>query len=491
MKITFVAEAYESLGIEYLSSTLKSKGHIVSLVYDPKLFNDAFFNIPLIHKKFFPPHQFIKKILATEPDIVAFSVMSESYLWNLKIATKIKCVKNIPIIFGGIHPTSCPEDVIRENSIDLVCVGEGENAFLQLAERFDREGNTEAAGINNIIYKERIYGEIIRNPTGYVTKNLDDIPFPDKQLFINAAPHMAKRYYIMTSRGCPFNCAFCYNSTLKNKKEYLRKRSIENVLEELKLALDNGYSYVMFGDDTFTQDKTYLTSFLKRYQKEINKPFVCAVHPRTIDSDTIKLLKTSGCTDIEIGVQTVNPEVRRNVLKRPESNEEIFRAMELVKRHKIRLIVDHIGGISGEIQKDYKDAVLAYKKYKPNYIAFFWLAYYPETLIAKTAFKTGILSEEIKKLIYRGRGIDGKGTYDIVIDEYLGFEFIFALVPILPMFVLRFLVNHNFHRFIKKRMIGIMVFFPRFIRCVIDLNFRPFIRHINRYLDVHHYIYRK
>ena len=244
----------------------------------------------------------------------------------------------------------------------------------------------------------------------------------------------------------------------------------------------------MFGDDTFTQDKKYLTVFLEAYRRDIKRPFVCAVHPSTIDSETLKLLKDAGCTDIEIGVQTVNPQIRRNTLKRPESNEEIFRAMELIKRHKIRLIVDHIGGIPGETQKDYEDAVLAYKKYNPSYVAFFWLAYYPETLIAKTAFKTGVLSEKVKELIYQGRGVDGKGTYDIVKDEYLGFEFIFALVPILPKFVLKRLINCNFHRFIKRRAVGLMVFLPRFIRSVVDLNFRPFIRHINRYLDFRHYM---
>lgn len=487
MRITFVAEAYESLGIEYLSSILKAKGHKVSLVYDPKLFNDAFLNIPLIQKKFFPPHRLIESVLATEPDMVAFSVMSENYLWSHDTAEKIKRIKNIPVIFGGIHPTSSPEDVIKEEAVDLICVGEGEAALLELADRFDRSGCIDAAGIANIFFKQN--GSIVRNPVGYMVEDLDSIPFPDKRLFINAAPHMAKRYYIMTSRGCPFSCSFCYNSTLKSKKRYLRRRSVENVLGELRRALDDGirYSYVMFGDDTFTQDKKYLTAFLEAYQREINRPFVCAVHPRTIDSETLKLLKDSGCTDIEIGVQTINPEIRRNTLKRPESNEEIFRAMELIKRHKIRLIIDHIGGIPGETQKDYEDAVLAYKKYKPNYVAFFWLAYYPETLIAKTAFKTGVLTEKVKEQVYQGIGVDGKGRYDIVKNEFLGFEFIFALIPILPMFAIKFLINCNFHRIVKKRAIGLMVL-PRFIRSIVDLNFSPFLRHINRYLDSFHYI---
>ena len=491
MKVTFVAEAYESLGIEYLSSMLKSKGHEVSLVYDPKLFNDAFCNLPSLYDKFFARHTFIERIISSEPDIIAFSVMSENYLWSRDIAREIKKNKNIAIFFGGIHPTSSPEYVIKEDCIDLVCVGEGESAFLEIADRFDGTGCIDATGIANIFFKKN--GAITRNPVGHVLDDLDSLPFPDKQLFINEAPHMAKRYYIMTSRGCPFNCSFCYNSTLKNKRKYLRRRSGENVLKELKWALDNGirYSYVMFGDDTFAHDKKWLRAFLDGYRRDIHRPFVCAIHPRETDSDTLSLLKDSGCSDIEIGIQTLNPRIRREILNRPESNEEILRAMDLIKRSKIRLIIDHIGGIPQETLKDYEEAVITYKKYNPNYIAFFWLAYYPETNIVKAALKNSVISERDRERIYQGVGLDGRGKYDIIRDEYLGFEFIFALIPILPEFVISYIIKHNLYRFVKTRAVGLMVFLPRFIRSMLDLNFRPFIRQISRYMDFFHYIKRR
>ncbi|GAB6905322.1 putative Radical SAM protein [Desulfosarcina cetonica] len=489
MRVTFVAEAYESLGIEYLSSSLKNAGHFVSLVYDPKLFYDAFCRISWINKKYFSENTLIDRIAATAPDIVAFSVMSETFNWSRDIAAKVKDRLNTPIIFGGIHATTCPEQVLEEECIDIVCIGEGEAAFVELANRFDRLHRINLQGIKNLFFKSN--SEIIRNPAGFILDDLDKLANPDKQLFIHEAPHMAKRYYIMTSRGCPYTCSFCYNSTLEDKKKYIRKRSVANVIGELKWALKSGirYSYVIFGDDTFIQNKKWLSDFLEVYRIEINKPFVCAVHPRQLDRDTLNLLKISGCTDIEIGIQTLNQSIRSNVLNRPESNEEIMRAMKLVKESGIRLIVDHIGGLPGESIEDYEKAVVEYKRYRPNFIAFFWLAFYPKTKILKNCCKSNILSENALEGIYRGKGIDGKGGYNIVRMEYVGFEFIFALIPILPDFILRIIIKHKLYRLIKKRMVGMMVIFPRLIRSIIDLNFNPFFRHISRYADFFYYMH--
>jgi len=490
MRITFVAEAYENLGIEYLSSSLKAKGHSVTLVYDPRIFNDAFCNIPSLYMRLFPREVFIKRVLDSKPDIIAFSSMSENYLWNRDMARDIKRIKNIPVIFGGIHPTSVPDKVISEDCVDLLCAGEGEEALPELADRFDRTGEISAEGIFNIVAKKN--GHLVTNPTGHFVQDLDSLPFPDKFLFINEAPHMAKRYYIMTSRGCPYNCTFCYNSTIRDKRSFIRRRSVENVLEELRWARANhiDFSYVMFGDDTLVQDKNWLFNFLDGYRQGIRKPFVCAIHPRSINEEVLAELKHSGCTDIEIGIQTINPKLRREVLRRHESNEDIFRAMDLIKRHKIRLIIDHIGGIPGETLEDYEEAALTYKKYHPNFAAFFWLSYYPKTPILKTAVNQGVLTENDRTRIEQGQGLDGKGGFGVVVTQYLGFELVFAMIPILPAFLLRTIVKNKYYNLFKKRSAALMVFLPRLIRSVMDMNFRPFFRHINRYMDLIYYIKR-
>jgi hypothetical protein len=246
----------------------------------------------------------------------------------------------------------------------------------------------------------------------------------------------------------------------------------------------------MFGDDTLVQDKNWLFRFLEGYRRDIHKPFVCAIHPRSINEEVLKELKRSGCTDIEIGIQTINPKIRKEVLRRHESNEDIFKAMELIKRHKIRLIVDHIGGIPGETLKDYEEAVLTYKKYHPNFAAFFWLSYYPKTPILNTALNQGFLTDNDRKQIEQGKGLNGQGGYGVVVQKYMGFELVFALIPILPAFLLRTIIKNKYYNFFQKRSAALMVFLPRLIRSVIDMNFRPFTRHINRYMDLIYYFKR-
>ncbi|MCK4248297.1 MAG: cobalamin-dependent protein, partial [Candidatus Omnitrophica bacterium] len=246
-KITFVCIGSESLGIEYLSSVLKQKGHKVNLVFDPSLFDDKYWlHIPFLYKLFDKKKKIIDKIINSKPDFIAFSVITDTYQRCCQLAKELKKRSNAKIIFGGIHPTSVPEQVIMKQFVDYVVVGEGEDALLDLV-----EGKQDAG---NIWFKNN--NGIVKNEVRPLIKNLDEIPFPDKELFNKYIPHN-KSYSIMTSRDCPFNCHYCCNSILHRLYGFLnRKRSPQNVLEELKWAKERfNFKQVFFLDDTFSSNK--------------------------------------------------------------------------------------------------------------------------------------------------------------------------------------------------------------------------------------------
>ena len=138
MKVLFIYPENESLGIQILSSVLKQRGHHTDLLLDPKLYNDLEFNVKYMARKYDSIARVIEKVRNYEPDLIAFSVVTDEYLWSKRVAKNIKKQFNdVPIVFGGIHPTAVPEKVLENSFVDFVIVGEGEDALLEFVENFN------------------------------------------------------------------------------------------------------------------------------------------------------------------------------------------------------------------------------------------------------------------------------------------------------------------------------------------------------------------
>ena len=132
MKIVFLTAGYENLAVEYLSSFLQKEGHETSLVFDPLMFSDCYYDIPTLAKIFNFTPRIIKKVISQKPHLIAISAITPFYRWELHVSEKIKEKIDVPIIFGSIHASAVPDRVIKNKSIDMVCIGEGEDALLDV-----------------------------------------------------------------------------------------------------------------------------------------------------------------------------------------------------------------------------------------------------------------------------------------------------------------------------------------------------------------------
>ena len=285
MKVLFIYNGSEHLGIEYLSSFLKLKGHTTDLLFDPQVFSPEqnIFNIKALDRYFSLDTKIIEKAVALKPAIIAFSTFTSNYRWCLKIAEGIKRISNIPIVFGGVHTTAATNSVLENDFIDYAVIGEGEYAMLDLLRCL--ENNTprsEMLNIPNLCLKYE--GKIVINaPRRYIT-DLDSMPFPDKQLFYNKVPMFEETYTALSSRGCPYECTYCSNSMYHkiycDEKVHIRKRSVGNVLEELKKVKERGKAkLIVFNDEVFVSSIKWLEEFSKRYPSEVGIPFYCSLHP--------------------------------------------------------------------------------------------------------------------------------------------------------------------------------------------------------------------
>lgn len=449
MKIVFVAVGVESLAIEFLSSFLKKQGHEVEIVFDPTVFATEAIRSVKLAKKLDIKKELIKQIIEKKPDFVGFSVFTLNYQRILKIAYLLKRKRsNIPIIFGGIHPTSVPEIVIKEKCVDMICIGEGEEALNELL------NNPNSTNIKNIWFKQK--NKIIRNLCRPLIDDLDTLPFPDKDLFYKIYPGFFEDYYTISSRGCPFACTYCGNNVIQNVYKGLgkkiRRRSPKNIVDELVLAKKKYHpKKVTFVDDVFVQDLDWLKEFAKLYKKKVNLPYAMLTHPSFLSLEIAKLLKKSGCYFLLFGIQSASEKIRREILNRFESNAQISKAAQNCHQAGLKFSIDHIFNIPTESLPEYKEAVNFYYQLNPTIINAYWLQYFPKTEIVNIAVKHKLLKKSDVPKIERGLtntslivGIGGKDSFDPALT-YSNIQFYFMLMPFLPSKLNRLIINNEWY----------------------------------------------
>jgi len=406
MRVSFLHNGYESLGIEQLSAALKKAGHETSLVIDPSLFAEAgFWKSPLLSRVFDLKKEVLKDLKADKPDLVCFSVFTDTYRWSLDWAGTVKKELGVPVVFGGIHPTSVPEHVIAEDCVDHICVGEGDHALPALARALSGK---YAGPIDNIWSK--IDGKIIKGGIAPAVSP-DALEFADKDIFYSRYPFYSGGYLISASRGCPFSCAYCANNVyarLYGGSAYARKRSPDHVLAELALAKKRwSPTFVHFTDEVFNWDPAWLKTFLERYAQEAALPFSCYIYPDLLDAASAKLLKQAGCFKVQLGVQTFDGKRRLETLKRPSSNKKIAEAIALLKKEGIYTVCDSILGLPGDTSGDLRNLADFFAENTPDQNEVFYLKYYPGTELTGGALKDGLLTGAELSAIENGAGPSG------------------------------------------------------------------------------------
>jgi radical SAM superfamily enzyme YgiQ (UPF0313 family) len=295
---------------------LKRDGFEVDLAYTASIFHDRFnLEMPSLAKWFNDDKYLLKQIEEQQPDILAFSTLTSTFQWMLKIAKQAKELNpKIKTAFGGVHVSAVPDLVLAKPEVDYVVVGEGDIAFPKIAQSIERGVFDEV--IENTRYK-RPDGTVLRGIQKGFNQHLDELPFYDKILWEDHV-RLQDVYITMASRGCPYRCTFCFNNFFAKLPEeksgkYVRQRSPEHMLAEL-VANKKRYNYqwVDFEDDIFTTNKSWLKAFLPEYKKKINRPFIALTHPRYMDDEIARLLKESGCEWIQMGVQSMDESFKKD-----------------------------------------------------------------------------------------------------------------------------------------------------------------------------------
>ncbi len=333
-RVAFIQSLFFELGgVQSISAFLKANGHTVDL------FIDTGKNV-------------IEELKEFKPDICGFSCLTEDHKWVSGIARDIKNtpeLKGTRIIAGGAHPTFFPEFIEDDPDIDIICIGEGEHAMQDLAQAIDK--GDDYTQIQNLWVKEN--GNIHRNEIRPLIEDLDSIPTFDHDLHFKYEHLRNKPFkYFLSGRGCPYKCSYCFNHSMiklyKNKGRYIRHRKAESLIEEIKYVKSIALKDVVFADDIFILNKKWLLNFLELYKKEIKLPFRCNVFINLTDEEIVSALKEAGCNYVMFGVETGNEELRKRILHKYISNEDIIKVSRLLNKYKIRFSSNNMFGFPSE-----------------------------------------------------------------------------------------------------------------------------------------------
>ncbi|HEY8430148.1 MAG TPA: radical SAM protein [Sandaracinaceae bacterium] len=441
MHVTFVALGQEQLAISLLSAILRDRGHTTSLVFDPALFHDRwYFDVPYLRDFFSRDDAVVDEIVALEPDLVAFSVLTPMYTWSVDIARRVKERVDVPVIFGGVHPSAVPEVCLEEDAVDYVCVGEGDEALPALARAL--EGRPGAAvrpdaPIPNLWWRGKD-GAIVRGPSAPFLEDLDSLPLPDRHLWEDVV-RFEDNAMIAAGRGCPYRCTFCFNNYFAELSEgrFVRQRSVESVIDEMaRTKARYGVRHFEIVDDILTLNKRWMREFLSRYEREIAVPFSCLVHPRFIDDEVACWLRDAGCDRVQMGIQSADAEYKRKQLLRMEKEPHVERALEAMSRAGLRMKLDHIFGLPGEPLGAQEKAAELFRRFPPARINTYWLSYLPGTEMKRAAVEAGVISPEESARIDRGLGRTfhhgNRADLQASLGVYRRYELLFRMIPLLP-----------------------------------------------------------
>ena len=389
----------ENTGIRSISSVLKQNGHRVYLIFFKRWLNNDI-KLPEFKEK-----QLLVTLLKDlKIEVVGFSFTSPFYKIAQTLSELIRRQLNLKIIWGGIHATVLPQQCLRH--CDVVCRGEGEFAILEYLQALNCR--RPLAGIKNLCWakENKIYIEELRP----LISDLDSLPFLDyspenkfyidKKLYQQDPMKFARELRVFASRGCPFNCSYCYNSIFRELykgQRYYRIKSVSRVILEIEYALQHlkHVKKIKFDDDTFIFPKTWIEDFVNQYRKRIGLPFEILYNTYCADEWSLRKLKKAGLKRIQVGLQTASERESTQVYNRDLDKKKVKEFAHLAKKIKLDVVYDIILDNPLAMYEEKEELVkFLCQLPQPFNLFLYSLTVFPGTKLEKLLLSQGLITRE-------------------------------------------------------------------------------------------------
>ncbi len=383
-------------GISYISSYLKQAGHSTRLV----VLTGATQNLIQDYVEEF------------QPGLVCFTAVFSQLRFMSEVAATLKMSHpDLYLLIGGSHASLDPDSCIQAD-FDAVCVGEGEEPTLELVEQL--ESGRRPAGIPNLWIKRD--GEVEKNPTRPFRRDLDSLPFPDREMWFPWLAFPESRPSVLLGRGCPFQCTYCSNHALQRLAPgpYVRFRSAENIIAELEEVTER----IPASPDIYMEVETFgvntrwamelcehLEAFNARREQPISFGTNLRVTRNNHQGELFQALGKANFKFINIGLESGSERLRSEVLKRDYSNEDVIGAVRLARENGLQIGIYNLIGIPGETPADFRETIRVNRACQPDWFLLSVFFPYPGTDLHRLASEQGLLDGPLDMQLERRRPV--------------------------------------------------------------------------------------
>lgn len=364
------------LGLRLLSSLLKQDGHEVHLAFlhsvpqicgadgngDPEGYDVTPASLSARDLR-----ALVDLVRTLEPQLVGISLTSNFTGLAERVTQLVRTVSKAPVVWGGVDPTANPDVAIA--TADVVCVGEGEGATLDLVRAL--ASGSDYSRIANL-WVRRADGSVVKNAVRPLVADLDSLPFADfdtqgKYWISGGCAHHATipdgsnlrhAFPIIGSRGCVYACSYCCNSMyreLYGPAGYCRLRSVENVVAEIEryVHAHPETDIIEFWDDVFGYRQDWVERFAEVYPKRVGLPFWCYTYPALCKPAFVSAVKRAGVCFLVMGLQSGSTRTLHEDYGRRTTASQALEAARIIHEAGIPLVVDLILGNPFETEEDH------------------------------------------------------------------------------------------------------------------------------------------
>ena len=384
---------WQPLGTLYIASYLLKSGH------DVKFFNGAFMS----------HHEIMNSLLKFSPDIIG--IYSTTFGWKKAVFTAAEIRRGrfqTPpyIVAGGPYPIAMQEKCLEAApDIDAVVTGEGEITMAELMKSIS-EGKS-LKEVEGLVFREG--RTIIKNPPRPLITDVDALPFPARELLGDAMdyippPATYKRKpvaVIMTARGCNRKCIFCFQID-KERKSGIRFRSVENVMQEIEICLDQGYREIKFIDDTLAADYDRAMQIAREIKnRRLDFTWFTSACVHQVDKPLLKAFKDAGCWAILFGAES-GVQRNLNAIRKGITLEQIRKAVKTAKEVGLTVYTPFLFGLPGQTFEDGLKTIEFACELNPDIANFHALTPFPGTELYDNIEKYGTMSGDLTDYTYQG-----------------------------------------------------------------------------------------
>ncbi len=390
---------YFPLGLTYLAGAVSQAGYECSILdmdaAEPKEGSLNYsreyehYNsyITAINDAAHPTWQLMRRLVVEQkPDFIGITALTTKFGSVIQTARFCREVlPQVPIIVGGAHASTMPELTASIPEVDYVLRGESDETLPELLRTISEKGDLSKIG--SLTWKKS--GQIIHNPDATFTQDLDSLPLPNRKALLNPEHYSSEDMGIMlTSRGCPFRCSYCFHMWERR----VRFRSVASVVAEIEQVYrEFGTTQFSLKDDSFTVRRSHVLSLCAAFKKLPFKiTFNCTTRVDLLDDELLATMKDAGLAQLSVGIESGSAEILKQTDK-DITHEQILKAAKLLNQHHIFWTGYFMIGLPTETVEDINKTMAFLRKSKPYYAGLGVYNPFPGTKLFDQGVAMGLL----------------------------------------------------------------------------------------------------